>query len=135
MYSDGFGNAIESYDQLDKEIDRFRLSDYGLKHLTVLQFIENQQNSGLSRIAFEYFVGKEETASALYSFNLLQKQSGDDEQTYAYQMKLSEMLAIRDAVLPIKNGPEYLAEQYFGSDRRNKSLRQAYLKAYKRNKV
>ncbi len=135
MYSDGFGNAIESYDQLDKEIDRFRLSDYGLKHLTVLQFIENQQNSGLSRIAFEYFVEKEETTSALYCFNLLQNQSADDEQTYSYQMKLSEMLAIRDAVLPVKSGPEYMAEQYFGSDRRNKSLRQAYLKAYKRNKV
>lgn len=135
MYSDGFGMAIESYDQLDKEIDRFRLNDYGIKHLTVLQFIENQQNSGLSRIAFEYFVEKEETASALFCFNLLQKQSEDDEQTYSYQMKLSELLAIRDAVLPVKSGPEYLAEQYFGSDRRNKSLRQAYLKAYKKNKV
>lgn len=135
MYADGFGNAIDSYNQLDKEIDRFRLSDYGLKHLTVLQFIENQQNSGLSLIAFKYFVQEEDANSALYCFNLLQRQSIDDNQSYQMQLQLSEMLAVRDALLPMKSGPENLAVQYFGSERRNKSLRQVYLKTYRKNKV
>ncbi len=75
MYNEGFQLAVMAYDQLDEEVSFFQLGDYGMKHLTVIEFIENQQNSGLSRIAFDYYIGQNSIENALRCYQIAQNQS------------------------------------------------------------
>lgn len=131
MYAEGFANAISGYDSLDRDINNYHLDKYNLKYLDVIQFVENQNNSGLTRIAFQYFLTSEDLEKALVCFHLIQQQSVNDVETNLSQKNLAENLAKRDVAHTQQLSAEQLAFGYFGEDKRNKSLRQLYLKIFK----
>jgi hypothetical protein len=131
MYSQGFASSLSIYEKLDDDIALFNLDVYGITHLKISQFVENQNNSGLTRIAFQYFLAKNDVQNAYACFTSLQKQTMDDNETEKIQLSLAEQLAKRDATSTQNISPEQLSMGYFGEDKRNKSLRQTYLKVFK----
>ncbi|NOU48251.1 MAG: hypothetical protein HOO86_14495 [Bacteroidales bacterium] len=131
MYNQGFAEAISLYEKLDGDSHLFSLNDYAISHLTVLQFIENQDNSGLTRIALTYYLSKNDAANALKSFELFQQQSSEDNEAIQLGQDLAEMLAKQDVELSSEIPPETLSYNYFGQEKRNKSLRLTYLRTYR----
>jgi hypothetical protein len=131
MYNQGFAEAISLYEKLDEDSHLFSLNDYAISHLTVLQFIENQDNSGLTRIALDYYLTKNDAANALKSFELFQQQTSEDDEAIQLGQDLAEMLAKQDVETSSEIPPETLAFNYFGQEKRNKSLRLTYLRTYR----
>jgi tetratricopeptide (TPR) repeat protein len=131
MYSQGFGTAISIYEKLDEDIALFSLDEYGITHLKIIQFVDNQNNSGLTRIALQYFLAKNDVQNAYACFTSLQKQTMDDNETEKIQISLAEQLARRDAESAQNISAEQLSLGYFGEDKRNRTLRQTYLKVFK----
>jgi hypothetical protein len=131
MYSQGFGESLIFFEKLDHDVHLFNLNEYGIIHQTVMQFIENQSNSGLTRIALQYFLSNNNISDALTCFALFQNQTLLDEEAEQLQQNLARMLAERDVEIKQELPPESLAYNYFGQEKRNKSLRQTYLRSYR----
>ncbi|MBU2466399.1 MAG: hypothetical protein KJ615_08640, partial [Bacteroidetes bacterium] len=109
MYAAGFEASIPAYLELDKQADKFDLTELGYVHQDMFAFLNSQQNPTLTALALNYFIEQEDYAEAKAYFDLLLIQYPDYKQFDDVLKKSAMAFAAYDAQkFPEKSRDELL---------------------------
>lgn len=130
MYTKGIHEALPLYVAFDQNIANYQLERFGVKHITLVQYIKQRQNAALSWSALNYFVDLVQTDEIVELLLLLRDQEFMVEQSTEIQAKTGTFLAVAHWNAGAYNSQEQI-DRIIGKDKRFGVLRKHYLQAAK----
>lgn len=128
MYDSGFGSIISAYDSLDIEIETSNMEASNYTHLSLLDFLQGQNNKTLTRIALKYYTDKRVYYKALNCLKLLKSQGEDMKDSRDLQQQLALSLAEHDSANKNTKNANEKAFEYVGNDSWFYTFRNVYSK-------
>jgi len=128
MYESGFGSIISAYDALDNDVEKSNPEATNYKHLSILDFLQNQNNKTLTRIALKYYTDIRAFDKALKCLILLKLQGEDMKISRDVQQQLALSLAEHDSARKNIRNADQKAVEYVGNSNWFNTFRHVYSK-------
>lgn len=130
IYSKGLKEAIPVYMAFDKNLQNYHLDRFGISHVSLVQFIQKQNNVVMTLQAIDFFVDQMQLAEVTVLLMHLRGQDFSRDQTYELQQKAGTFLAVAHWNVGALNA-EFQIEKITANDRRLSVLQRSYLQAAK----
>ncbi len=132
LYDKGFKDVIEKYFILEKYYFDFQIRSFGIEHISLLEFVNSQNNSLLTIYCFDYFVEINKYERALNFLDILYEQGYPSKKIKNQQKILGEELANKNFKIDSSIDPEMKIVEYTFGYGWYKFFRKSYLKTWKR---
>ena len=132
LYNEGFKDVIEKYFILEKYYHDFQIRSFGIEHISLLEFVNFQNNPLLTLYCFDYFAEIKKYEKALDFLDILYEQGYSSKKIKNQQKILGEKLANKDYKIDPSINPENKIIEYTFGNEWYKFFRKSYLKTWKK---
>ena len=132
LYNEGFKDVIEKYFILEKYYHDFQIRRFGIEHISLMEFVNFQNNPLLTIYCIDYFVEVNKYKKALNFLDILYEQGYPSKKIKNQQKILGEELANIDYKIDSSIDPEMKIVEYTFGYRWYKFFRKSYLKTWKK---
>lgn len=129
-----FDSTMILYLKAEKYFEKQKISNSGLKHISIEEYILNKSNEKFSIFAISYLTDSLYCDKALMLLKGLEKQSYPSVQLKTELQKLGKLTAVQDRALqPAGKAAQYL-KTHIGKDKWFKYYKNAYYKSWHKNR-